>query len=590
MKALLKGVGLGISLVIANHLCCLLFGNYSIEVVELFSAIVFFAVTAGFLISSDVATLFGCGFSGLFVMLVVGLSTMHMPFSYHFASYAGGFWGSMAGLAAALYLTVRNISLSDLLYCEKKGSPLVIETGEKWKLFFYAVISAVTFSYLILPEAAGVSVLVFCLIQAVCLWFLIPDRKRLVLFVPLVFFGWNAFFSAATIWRISNLLLSAVLYSCLFVTFDFRQDGFLFLWDILVRLFSPFLQFGVLFCWGKEGNKGKAPIIRKVLLALLISVPCVTFLIVMLSYADMVFSMQTEEWASKLLDSINGHFLFLALLGLLAGLYLFGMIYQVHFPKKELDFRSVSIRGDLLIVNIFLSSVLVVYTLFVIIQFKYLFAGATLPYGLTYTEYARKGFFELLWLTGINLVVMLAVVKLTKQARGRWLALTKSLCHYLCAVTVILLVSSFYRMMLYTGDDGFTRLRLYVMGFLLFEALGLVATFFYIAKPKFNIVLTYGVIALTYYLLLNVVPADRWIAENQIDRYLRGECDTVSYIYTLSVDAAPAMERLYEEGTDADRLQIRQFLEEGIHQDIPWRWQRYNLSVETAKDLLMKWQ
>ena len=92
-------------------------------------------------------------------------------------------------------------------------------------------------------------------------------------------------------------------------------------------------------------------------------------------------------------------------------------------------------QGDTLILNILLFAIAAVYTIFAVVQFRYLFAEQTLPYGLTYTEYARKGFFELLFLTGIN----------------------------------ILLASSFYRMWLYNEDDGLTRLRFLVFGFLIFE-------------------------------------------------------------------------------------------------------------------------
>jgi len=226
--------------------------------------------------------------------------------------------------------------------------------------------------------------------------------------------------------------------------------------------------------------------------------------------------------------------------------------------------------------------------LFVIIQFKYLFAGLALPKGLTYTEYARKGFFELLSLTGINIAAILAVVKLTKKHQGRWVLFTKVLCHYLCVVTIVLLISSFYRMFLYTNDDGLTRLRFFVMGFLVFEAIGLVTTFVYIAKPKFNIALIYLVLALSYYTILNIIPTDNIIAKNQINKYLDNERTGLHYIFTLSADAAPAMELLFE-NTDKEELRdnVKQFIEEKTSLDIPQRWQRYNFSIEKAKRLLV---
>ncbi len=267
----------------------------------------------------------------------------------------------------------------------------------------------------------------------------------------------------------------------------------------------------------------------------------------------------------------------------------FGILYNAHIDRLDEKTEAPRFKGDLIIINILLVSILLVYTLFVIIQFKYLFAGTTLPDGLTYTAYARKGFFELLALTGVNIAAILAIIKLTKLHQGKWLAFTKILCHYLCAVTVVLLISSFYRMLLYTNDDGLTRLRFFVMGFLVFEAIGLLITFVYIAKPKFNITLVYTVIALVYYTLLNVVPVDNIIADNQIDKYLKGGRTDIDYVFTLSADATPAMEYLIENTDDeALKAKVKKFIKVQTNSDIPDKWQRYNLSTENAKDVLGK--
>ena len=142
-------------------------------------------------------------------------------------------------------------------------------------------------------------------------------------------------------------------------------------------------------------------------------------------------------------------------------------------------------------------------------------------------------------------------------------------------------------MMLYTNDDGLTRLRFFVMGFLVFELAGLVVTFFYIAKPKFNITAIYSAIALTYYLILNIVPADNIIARNQINKYLAGEREGLEYIFTLSADAAPAMEYLYKSTPDEQmKINVTEFLKKKTEADIPERWQRYNLSVAKAERIL----
>ena len=586
MKSFLKGFLLGIALVAVNHVCVFLFGNSGEFALRLFSGIIFFAITTAFLVSKDMTSLFACGFSGLFVMLFFGLAIAEMSdLVFGWTAYEGGFWGSMSALVVSIYLTSRKTELSSLI-C-KGEIPMNIEMPLKIKLLLYAVVSALSFSYLIMPENAGISVPLFSIVQFALLWFIVPDRKRLMFFIPVFIMSFNSFWSASTIWRPSNFLLSIICYCCMFTKFDFKTDSLQYVAKIVTKLFSPFLKFTLPFRWALELNSGKAPVIKKIIVALAITLPCALVLIAVLANADMVFSMQVDYITKNMFSSFGGRSLFIALCGIFAGLYLFGIISGAYTEETPDNIPHFSRKGDLIIINILLSFVLLIYTSFVIIQFKYLFAASALPYGLSYTEYARKGFFELLALTGVNIAAILLIIRLTKGYSGKWFILTKSLCHYLCGVTVILLISSFYRMLLYTNDDGLTRLRLFVMGFLVFEAIGLVATFFYIAKPRFNITLVYFCIAFAYYLILNIVPADRIIAQNQVDRYFNGKCESVSYIYTLSADAAPAMQKLYETGDEHTRQEIQNFLEWNTNSDIPRRWQRYNTSVNWAENFLI---
>jgi hypothetical protein len=177
----------------------------------------------------------------------------------------------------------------------------------------------------------------------------------------------------------------------------------------------------------------------------------------------------------------------------------------------------------------------------------------------------------------------LITVNLTRFKQGLWARITKFLSGYLCAVTLVLLASSFYRMWLYSSGDGLTRLRLLVFGFLIFEAIGLIITFFYIKKPNFNIAGVYLAIGLVYYLLLNMVPIDSLIAKNQIDRYFNHHPQGIEYIMTLSPDAAPQINRLLtSEGVDTQTRQLARMyfdrLEARYGAAAP-DWREYNLSI-----------
>ena len=586
MRYFAKGFFLGLSLVLVNKICCYLFAEFSETAIAIFSGIVFFAVTTAFLISKHIPGLLACGFCGFFVMFFGEIAVIemnsHYPLYHFLVVYIGGFFGSMAAIPTAIILTIRKKS-------QKEVFPMTQPYPNRLKgmLLLYALISAVGFSYLVMPQNSGLGVLIFGLLQFICLWFIVPSKKQLILFFPILIFCLNAFISANTIWRAPNLILSAFLYAGMFTKFHWQCDSISDIRNVLVYVAKSVANIPLPGKWLLQMSDKNAPIIKRILLGLLLAIPCALLLTVVLANADMVFSAKTGQFFESVFTLFHARTIFILIAGIIVGLYLFGVLAQAYQPGISAQTESRVRRGDFIIISILLGMILTVYTLFVIVQFRYLFARGALPDGLSYTEYARKGFFELFFLTGINLFIILCVVRLTRHASGKKGICIKLFCHYLCAVTVVLLISSFYRMWLYTNDDGLTRLRFFVMGFLAFELIGLLATFFYIAKPKFNITLIYLTIALSYYTILNIVPTDYLIAKNQIDRYSKHERDDVNYVFTLSADAAPAMVYLAEQTTDEGvREMVEHVLKERSSSNIPNRWQRYNLSIQKAKKLI----
>ncbi len=462
-----------------------------------------------------------------------------------------------------------------------------MEKELKIKLTLYGLISAFCFSYLILPEKSSVGVFVFAIIQLLFLYFIVPERKKLVWYMPVIIFSINSFISTNGMWNFSNIVLTAIMYSCMFTKFDIKDISLDYFYKISCGLFEPIKHFNVPFKWAMNKGGEKATIIKKIIIALVIALPCSTALIGILSSADMIFSIKTQYLFENIASVFNGNTLFKTVLGCIVGLYLFAILYRAYNLKEHIINKKNNKDGDLLIINIVLTCLLLVYSVFIIIQFKYLFAGAKLPDGLTYTQYARKGFFELLILSTINIIVIVGVTLLTHKKHGKGFAFSKILCCYMCMISIILLISSFYRMILYTNSDGFTRLRFMVMGFLIFEAIGLFITFAFIINPKFNVIMIYGILALTYYCILNVVPMDSIIAKNQIDLYLNNQRHDIYYVFDLSLDISKQMEYFYNNTDDEDlKSQIKGFLMAETYTDIPERWQRYNISYERGKSVL----
>jgi len=492
-----------------------------------------------------------------------------------------------AGDVAAAYVAAGDVAA-------RKTPEIQLDNKLKVKLSLYLIISALGFSYLVIPQSAGISVPLFAVVQFICMWFLSPKKKPLLMFIPIMILALNSFISANTIWRVPNLFVAVAIFSVMTLmmtgSFRIKTGSASFLTGIFVNAAEPFKHVTTPVKWGIRANKDNTKTVLRILTGVGITIPCLAIVLALLSSADAIFSNSVSEFISGIVRVFSYNVLTKCLCGIIAGFYLFGLMYAVRIRKIE-DTPGPQVKtrsGDLLIINIMLVSILAVYTIFVLIQFKYLFASSdNLPYGLTYTYYARRGFFELLGLTGLNIITILVTTRLTKERTGGWAVFTKTLSSYLCAVTVVLLISSFYRMWLYNVDDGLTRLRFLVFGFLIFEAVGLLFTFAYIVRPKFNIIAVYACIALVYYLALNLVPMDRIIAKDQIDRYFETGRGGVSYVATLSADAAPEVTRLLESGDDSVQLDAARYFHRiyyEINDGTPMRWQRWNLSVAQFKN------
>ena len=462
---------------------------------------------------------------------------------------------------------------------------MIMDSAMKRNLLLYLFVSAATFSFLVLNERAGISIMIFVVIQFLCLYLWAPAKKPLLTFLPLFVLALNSFLSTNTMWRIPNLFVALVLYSVMALWFtgqiSLKKDS---LSGVVVKplsnMFEPFNYFRKPVEWGLEGQKTHLGTVKRIAIAMGIALPLMIFLLIMLARADAIFSFAIAEAAIWALGLLDVRVIFRIIYGIVIGFYLFGLLYYVNKQnRKNIEFDPLDARkGDTLIINIVLSCVLLIYTLFVVVQFRYLFAQPdNLPFGLNFAHYARRGFFELMILAAINISGILLTVWLTKEQNGKGAKATKALCLYLCAVTSVLLVSSFYRMWLYGADFGLTRMRFMVFGFLFFMAIGIIATFIYAAKPRFNIIAVYCVIALAYYMCLNIVPMDGIIARSQINRYFETGHSGVAYVLTLSPDVAPEALRLIESSDAVTRSEVKRYFT-SINLDYT-SWRQWNLSA-----------
>jgi hypothetical protein len=116
-----------------------------------------------------------------------------------------------------------------------------------------------------------------------------------------------------------------------------------------------------------------------------------------------------------------------------------------------------------------LASVDLLFAAFVAVQVGYLFGGADFVRdvaGLTYSEYARRGFFELVTVAALVIPLLLAA-HLLLRPRTREEARTFAILAGVQVVLVlVMLASALERMRLYRAEYGLTELRFYTTAFM----------------------------------------------------------------------------------------------------------------------------
>lgn len=336
-------------------------------------------------------------------------------------------------------------------------------------------------------------------------------------------------------------------------------------WDIGKYLVEIAVSvFGAVSCIGKPFTDGRAFFQSKkhksngrgryILLGIGIAVPCVLFLGFLLETADIVFAELVRNIFSAFRFPAKWFEVFLMLFFGFFSSYCGIRFIEEH--SGQITVKNLK-RGEPLIAITALFLIALLYLVFCGIQIMYLFVGKMeLPHGVTYARYARTGFFQLLFVCVLNLMLVLAVKKYFRESR-----LLDLLLLVISGCTFVMTASSARRMLMYIKAYQLTFLRVSVLVALFAIALLMAGVVAIIVKPDFSF-FRYGIVVVSAvylvfsfshvdyfiasYNLSHAKPAEAYTGDEAGKRYIGGGTDTgtavdYSYIYTLSTDAAPAI-------------------------------------------------
>lgn len=346
---------------------------------------------------------------------------------------------------------------------------------------------------------------------------------------------------------------------------------------------------------GLDSARPVVPVLR----GLLIAAPVVVVFVSLFSAADATFARAVEDLASIDVDlgTTAGRAALAAILAWIAG----GALALAASRPARRDEPAPRADAGWRLGTTEAVTVLVVvdaiFAAFVGFQAVYLFGGldtlATI--GMTYSEYARRGFFELV------VVAVLAgglIVALERLARRRSPGLV-TLGVGLASLTGVVLVSAAVRMRLYQEAYGWTELRLYVLASIVVLAIVLTALAVALVTDRVrwigHVILAAG---LAVGLGLNVLGPARFITEQNVARLLdpslvppsgRSGLDTW-YVASLGDDRIPDLVRALPALPEPDagdlRSELRLRLEELRTDPTLTAWPAWNLGREAARAAL----
>lgn len=283
-----------------------------------------------------------------------------------------------------------------------------------------------------------------------------------------------------------------------------------------------------------------------VLLSLLVTIAVLLVVLPLLASADAVFGSVLGDALSWLEDSLGMNVLrvvryaFVAL----AATSLLLSLMRSDASTRKLPPRVVR-AADPAAVAPLLVVLDLVYLLFAVIQFAYLFGGASAPtmHG-GYAEYARSGFFQLVEVAAINLTIVVVTLWARRDApRSIVVQLAQVV---LLGETLVVDASAAWRMGLYVSHYGLSELRAFTyLGMVAIAALALLAVV-RVLRPVFPLYRSAMVTLFALWCAFALSGVDRWVVRYNVEGYASGSVHEIDldYLVDISSDAADELENL----------------------------------------------
>ncbi len=321
---------------------------------------------------------------------------------------------------------------------------------------------------------------------------------------------------------------------------------------------------------------------------LAITLPVLIVFALLLAEADPTFA----SWRDSVLALFSSEFVprvvfFTGLLGLVLGAYGYASrehLEAVRTPENA-PARWLGSTERLML----LAAVAALLWLFLALQLGYLFG--TLPRtpnsGMTFAEYARRGFGELTVVATASAVLI--ILSERHGQRGGRERILRILAFVFITAVLLLLGSAFHRVRLYEDAYGFTTARLYAQAYMTVVAAGLVLLSLEVAGEldAGRLFRRAAAVATVLFVALIYWNHEAWIARRNIDRFATtGKLDVAYLARDLSPDAIPAITERLPSLPDSTRSELQSAVRKRYaarREMAEGRWYEWNLARARAR-------
>jgi hypothetical protein len=294
-----------------------------------------------------------------------------------------------------------------------------------------------------------------------------------------------------------------------------------------------------------KGKKSLAPILR----GLALSLPVWLVFIALLSSADLIFAQRLDALLKNFnlgnMSELLVQAILVALVGFFfAGAVLFAARRSARIKLAGADKPWLAPFLGMTEAAILLGGVILLFGVFVGMQFRYFFSGqANIALdGFTYAEYARRGFGELLGVAFLSVLLQQVLSLMTRRETVQDRRAFTALSLAIIALVLAILASAFQRLTLYETAYGFTRMRTYPHVFMLWLGVLLLAVAVMEVLGRRRWFINAAILAaMGFGATLGIMNVDRLIVQRNLRNAAAGMPLDAGYLASLSSDAIPVL-------------------------------------------------